>query len=153
MTTKIIKDFDGKFLDRLKRALTGKRERIVNVGFPAKAKEPDGSSTALIAAVHEFGAPDKGIPERSFMRTSLEQNRNKRKTLNEQNLKKVLNGGMSVDAALGQLGLMASSDIKEQIKNGSFTPLKAATIKRKGSSKPLIDTGQMRQSVTYELEK
>ena len=151
MTAKIIKDFDGKFLDKLKKALTGKRERIVNVGFPASAKEPDGTSTAFIAAVHEFGS--EHVPERSFMRTSLGANRNKRKALNEQNLKKILNGGMSVDAALGQLGLMASSDIKEQIKNGSFAPLKAATIKRKGSSKPLVDTGQMRQSVTYELEK
>lgn len=151
MTAKIIKDFDGKFLDRLKAALTGKRERVVNVGFPASAKEPDGTSTAFIAAVHEFGS--EHVPERSFMRTSLEANRNKRKTLNAQNLKKVLNGGMSVDTALGQLGLMASSDIKEQIKNGSFAPLKEATIKCKGSSKPLIDTGQMRQSVTYELEK
>ena len=151
MTTKIIKDFDGKFLDRLKKALIGKRERVVNVGFPASAKEPDGTSTAFIAAVHEFGS--EHVPERSFMRTSLEVNRNKRKALNEQNLKKVLNGGMSVDAALGHLGLMASSDIKEQIKNGSYAPLKEVTTKRKGSSKPLIDTGQMRQSVTYELEK
>jgi hypothetical protein len=151
MTAKIIKDFDGKFLDRLKAALTGKRERVVNVGFPASAKELDGTSTAFIAAVHEFGS--EHVPERSFMRTSLEANRNKRKALNEQNLKKVLNGGITIDAALGQLGLMASSDIKEQIKNGSFAPLKEATIKRKGSSKPLIDTGQMRQSVTYELEK
>lgn len=153
MTAKIIKDFDGKFLDRLKKALTGNRERVVNVGFPASAKEPDGASTAMIAAVHEYGVPHKGIPERPFMRTSLEKNRGKRKALNEQNLKKVLNGGMSVDAALGQLGLMASSDIKQEIKNGSFAPLKPATTKRKGSSKPLIDTGQMRQSVTYELEK
>lgn len=151
MTAKIIKDFDGKFLDRLKAALTGKRERVVNVGFPASAKEPDGTSTAFIAAVHEFGS--EHVPERSFMRTSLEANRSKRTALNEQNLKKVLNGGMSVNAALRQLGLMASRDIKKQIKNGSYAPLKAATIKRKGSSKPLIDTGQMRQSVTYELEK
>ena len=151
MTAKIIKDFDGKFLDRLKKVLTGKRERIVNVGFPASAKEPDGASTAMIAAVHEYG--NEHVPERSFMRTSLQKNRGRYSALNEQNLKKVLNGGMSVDAALGQLGLMASSDIKEQIKNGSFAPLKQATIKRKGSSKPLIDTGQMRQSVTYELEK
>ena len=151
MTAKIIKDFDGKFLDRLKAALTGKRERIVNVGFPASAKEPDGASTAMIAAVHEYG--NEHVPERSFMRTSLQKNRGRYSALNEQNLKKVLNGGMSVDAALGQLGLMASSDIKEQIKNGSYAPLKQATIKRKGSSKPLIDTGQMRQSVTYELEK
>jgi hypothetical protein len=151
MTTKIIKDFDGKFLDRIKRALTGKRERVVNVGFPSSAKEPDGTSTALIAAVHEYG--NEHVPERAFMRTSLQKNRGRYSALNGQNLKKVLNGGMSVDAALGQLGLMASSDIKEQIKNGSYAPLKAATIKRKGSSKPLIDTGQMRQSVTYELEK
>ena len=153
MTTVIVKDFDGKFLDRLKKALTGKRERIVKVGIPSTAKESDGGSTALIAAVHEYGAPDKGIDERAFLRTGLQKNLGRYKALNEQNLKKVINGGMSVDDALGRLGLMASSDVKDHIRDGSFAPLDPKTIKRKGSSKPLIDTGQMRQSITFEIEK
>ncbi len=153
MTTIIVKDFDGKFLDRLKKSLTGKRDRYVKVGFPSNATESDGTKTALVAAVHEFGSPSQGIPERPFVRPSLDKNRAKRSALNKQNLKKVLNGGITIDAALGQLGHMAAGDIQEEIRNGNFAPLKPATIQRKGSSKPLIDTGQMRQSVTYELEK
>ena len=33
------------------------------------------------------------------------------------------------------------------------TPLKASTIKRKGSSKTLIDTGAMFESIHYEVVK
>lgn len=151
MSTKIIKDFDGKFLENLKRRLTGKREHVVNVGFPSSAKEPDGTSTALVAAVHEYGS--EHVPERPFMRVAIQENLGNYKALNANSLKQLVRGSITTDKALGLLGLMASSHIKEKIKNGSFAPLKAATIKRKGSSKPLIDTGQMRQSVTYELEK
>ena len=39
------------------------------------------------------------------------------------------------------------------IVNGGFEPNKESTVKRKGSSKPLIDTGTMRNAVSYEVVK
>ncbi|WP_252715295.1 hypothetical protein [Acinetobacter junii] len=49
------------------------------------------------------------------------------------------------------LGMQAAADVQMYMVNGKFAPLKAKTIKRKGSSKPLIDTGQLRQSITYKV--
>ena len=55
------------------------------------------------------------------------------------------------EQALGQLGEMTKGDVQTEIRSGDFAPLKPATIKRKGSSRPLIDTGQMVQSIAWEL--
>jgi phage gpG-like protein len=101
--------------------------------------------------VHEFGSPERGIPERPFLRTTIQANKGKYVQLNRKNLVAVLNKTMTVEQALGQLGAVAAGDVQAQIASGGFAPLKAATIKRKGSSKPLIDTGQLRQSITWEL--
>jgi hypothetical protein len=42
--------------------------------------------------------------------------------------------------------------IKQRIANGIAPPNSPYTIARKGSSKPLIDTGQLRNSITYQVE-
>lgn len=46
----------------------------LEVGFPEGATEPNGQSTALIAAIQEWGAPGKGIPPRPFFRTMISKN-------------------------------------------------------------------------------
>ena len=43
--------------------------------------------------------------------------------------------------------------VQKEIVDGSFEPNAESTIKKKGSDKPLIDTGTMRQSVTYVVRK
>ncbi len=150
VSVKVLKDIDPKALDRLRQRLIGKN-RVVNVGVPEGKKESDGTPVAMIAAVHEFGSPSQGIPERSFLRASVQRNRQKYVRLNRINLVKMLHGQMSAEQALGQLGEMAKGDVQTEIRSGDFAPLKAATIKRKDSSRPLIDTGQMVQSIAWEL--
>lgn len=150
MATRIIKDFDGKFLKRLARALSGKSKKVVHVGFPEGGPEKEnGISVAGVAAVHEFGGGN--VPERPFVRTGIRRGIPEQMALNKANLKAVVHGTLTVPQALGQLGLMAAGHVQQEITEGTFEPLQEATINRKGSSKPLIDTGQMRQSVTYEI--
>lgn len=43
--------------------------------------------------------------------------------------------------------------IQKEIVNGDFVPNSPETIKRKGSDKPLIDTGRMRQSINYVIQE
>ena len=42
--------------------------------------------------------------------------------------------------------------IQDKIRSGDFKPLKPETIRRKGSSKPLIDKGQMVNSINIKIE-
>lgn len=150
VSVKVLKDIDPKALDRLRQRLVGDN-RVVNVGVPEGKREEDGTPVAMIAAVHEFGSPSQGIPERPFLRVAIQRNRQKYVRLNRINLVKMLRGQATVDQALGQLGEMAKGDVQTEIRSGVFTPLKEATKKRKGSSRPLIDTGQMVQSIAWEL--
>ena len=150
VSVKVLKDIDPKALDRLRQRLVGDN-RVVNVGVPEGKREEDGTPVAMIAAVHEFGSPSQGIPERPFLRVAVQRNRQKYVRLNRINLVKMLRGQATVEQALGQLGEMAKGDVQTEIRSGEFTPLKEATIKRKGSSRPLIDTGQMVQSIAWEL--
>lgn len=89
-----------------------------------------------------------------------------------------LNGDLSkVDGQLNSLGLSAQNAVRAKISDGPFVPIKEVTkrarLERRASYKrasekqkakmmaaylagdfsPLIDTGQMRRSVTYVLAK
>lgn len=107
---------------------------------------------AMIAAIHEFGKPEIGIPERSFLRGGIQRGRPRFSRLNAANLRCVVLGSKSVDESLEQLGVVAAGEVKREFTAGTFEPNKPATIARKGSSRPLIDTGSLRQSITYVLE-
>lgn len=149
-TSKLVKDVDMRVFDDLRKRIVG--TRTVNVGIPEGAgTEENGTSVAMVAAVHEYGSPSQGIPERPFLRVTVDRNREKYVRLNRINLVKVVRGELSVEDALGQLGAMAAGDVQETIRRGDFAPLKPATIKRKGSSAPLIDEGQMIQSIHWVL--
>ncbi len=150
VTSKLVKDIDMTVFDELKKRLVGS-DKVVHVGFPEGPKEADGTPIAMVAAVQEYGSPAQGIPERPFLRVAPRKNRAKYVRLNRINLVKMLRGQMGMDQALCQLGEMAKGDVVAEIRSGDFTPLKAATIKRKGSSRPLVDTGQMVQSVQWQL--
>jgi hypothetical protein len=155
-TVTITQDLDLSKIKELKKKVGKAANRKARVGVPDNEKEKDGASIAKIAFAHEFGSPKRGIPERSFLRGALNSSKNQHElaNLNEANLKRVLDGDMTIDTALGQMGLMAASQVQKYITNPEkpFKPLKPATIKRKKSTKPLIDTGNLRQSISWVLE-
>lgn len=82
---------------------------------------------------------------------SVDENKDKIKKLSEQQ-KKNLTSGSSAENILKQVGVYGVKLVQEKIGNGSFVPNAPSTIRRKGSDKPLIDTGRMRQSVKYVIK-
>ena len=59
---------------------------------------------------------------------------------------------MSAEQALADLGVTVKGIVQEEIVEGDFAPNATSTIKKKGSERPLIDTGHMRQSVNYVIK-
>lgn len=107
---------------------------------------------ATLAAVHEFGAPSKGIPERSFLRSAIIEGSQQINDIVAEGVKAYARQQKQVDLMFyNNIGLFASNLVKEKIVKGPFRPLSEATINRKGSSKPLIDTGALRQSISWEV--
>lgn len=148
---RIVENTNGAGIKQLMKQLK-KANKIVKVGLPDSPHDDSKLTVAEIGMIHEYGAPGAGIPERPFLARSIREKDSDLVRLNRVNLQKILNNHLTFDQALNQLGIMAQGIVQEYIANGEFEPLKPKTIERKGSSKPLIDTGQMRQSVTYVVE-
>ena len=131
------------------KSINAKKKSTEFNPFGDDAVTVDDNVTVLDAAIwNEFGTSD--IPERSFVRTAFDKNRKKYEKKTEKLLVAIYSSKMTVERALDILGLMLENDIKDMIRNGSFEELSARTIAKKGSSKPLIDTGQMINSVRFK---
>ena len=133
---------------------------VVKVGVQAKDKavrRGKGGSIrntdqplAVIAAIHEFGLGD--MPQRSFLRSAYDENL----PMIDKMIQRVANGavfGLGTNAALNQLGNVVQGMVQRKIVDGPFVPNSPATIKRKKSSRPLIDTGHLRQSIRDVIER
>ena len=118
----------------------------VRAGFLEGATYPDGTPAALVAAVHEFGAPAQGIPPRPFMSKAIARNKDKWAKMASDLIAEV-----GVDKALDQVGVEMAKDIQKSISDEDWTPLNPATVKRKGFDKPLIDTMDMMRAVTHKV--
>lgn len=151
MSVRVVRDTGGHGVKALQKRLRQMKKRVL-VGVPAGKTEPDGTSTAKIAAIHEFGAPERNIPERSFLRSGIRENLPVLTELSKGLLPRVVEGVMGEEHALGILGTVAASKVQDKIVSGPFTPNAPRTVARKGSDKPLIDTGSLRQSITYVVE-
>lgn len=141
----------------------------VKVGFPSGKTASD---IINIAIWNEFGTRGSGkvftttakggelvvgfggpIPERPFMRNAMRKNRKKYLEAMKSSAGKILLGQVSLTTILQRLGIVASDDIKKEIvalKNPPNAPL---TILIKGSSNPLVDTGRLANSPTWDLKR
>lgn len=119
----------------------------------------DDASYVMIANVHEFGVTISlangqiRIPERSFMRSTFDEKEKEWTAFLEERLDRVFDFRMTVEEMYEQLGAKAASDIQEKIRTLSDPPNAESTVKKKGSSNPLIDSGSMRQRVTWKVVK
>lgn len=104
---------------------------------------------ADLAAIHYYGAPSKNIPKRDVITPALEQNQEKYLGFMERSIPALIEGSMDLRTMWEYLGMEGQADIQKQMVTARLAPLHPRTIKRKGSSRPLIDTGQLRQDVTY----
>lgn len=122
------------------------------VGAGADQRHADSDLTnADIWIIHELGAPDAGIPARAPLRTTFDKRIDELKGMQLKLAKALLNDQMDVQRAFNILGAWGVAAIKSTIKAGLEPPNAPSTIKRKGSSVPLIDTGQLINAVTWAV--
>lgn len=91
------------------------------------------------------------IPERSFIRGGYDANVNKMQKQGEKLLEQVINLQLPVDVFFKTLGESIVGMIQEFMTDLKNPPNHPATIANKGSSNPLIDSGRLRQSITYKV--
>ena len=145
-----IKQTNTGLIKQLKKQMKSGK---VKVGLP-KGKSgayDDGLTVIEVGAINEFG--NEKIPERSFVRVPVQQNKIKYMDLARKQAQKIYAGKTTVNDALGILGLFMSDKMKASFTDNDWQENAQSTINMKGSSTPLIDSGQLRQSITWQIVK
>lgn len=109
---------------------------------------------AEYAAVNEYGYAPGNIPSRPFMRTTIDDNADAiGKMLRDRVNRSIATGRTTVDGALKVVGLKVRNLMVRTIKSWADPPNLPSTIERKGENNPLVDTGAMQASVTFEVRR
>ena len=149
-------------LDRLAASMVGLPKMRSAVGFFDTAHYPDGTPVAYVASVHEFGSGK--IPPRSFMRSTIAEQKDAWRQTLAQGSKRVLADKMTAHQMLDAFGQSVAGQIKDKIVSIMTPKLSDATIFLRlnridkslpvnTSTKPLVDTGYMLDSVSSKVEQ
>lgn len=136
----------------------------------------EGSTVLMIATVQEFGCKievtpkmrgylhsqglhlkkstkEISIPERSFIRSGFDEQKERYEERAEMLLDKVLHLELPVKVFMQALGQYIAGQLRLYLTDISSPSNHPFTVARKGSSNPLIDTGRMRQAIDYRVVK
>lgn len=153
---KITQDNSGS--EALEKLADQIKKSKLEVGFFESATYPDGTPVAYVAAIQEFGNPAGNNPSRPFFRNAISQHDGWKQLANKA-MNAVVEGRIELNQALNQMGLKIGADVQESITDGSYEALKQSTLDARQSrkrtegvsSKPLIESGQMLQAVSYSV--
>lgn len=135
-------------------------------------------TNAALAYIHDQGSPEAHIPQREFMRPGIANARDGIERKLAAAMRAAMRGDVVVaEMSMQQAGLVAQSSIRNKIDEGIPPPLADYTLRKrnartlKGSksaqyemsrrkqglapstmyARPLIDTGELRKSITYVI--
>lgn len=91
------------------------------------------------------------IPERSFIRSTIDRNLRRYQKLTRTLGGKIYEGKLKRPQALDLLGLKVVADMQSTITRGVPPPNKASTVRRKGSSKPLVYRRFLLRSIKHKV--
>ncbi len=169
----------AKALGEMSRKLS--KAGTLRVGFINNATYPNGTSVALVAAIQEYGAPSKGIPPRPFFRNAIKtysaswaRQLSDYLKLNDYDVDSALNAlGEVVKGEIAQSifdlyepplsditvmlrGMRSQARYRDMSFWQQFAIAKGRVAKGQtnygASTKPLIDTGHLSNSITYDVK-
>ena len=162
-TSKSFKNIELNELNNLIRNIPLFKKYHVKVGIINNTSREDGKTNAQVgnfAEKMEFGSRSENVPRRSFLIDPLKQWKSndlekylqkstgitKDLTIVEKGVKRVYN----------RLGSKAKDIIQDAFYTGGFgnwKELSKSTINKKGSDQILVDTGQLKDSIEYRVDR
>lgn len=127
----------------------GKARVKVGVQADAGVHSESGENLVDIGIWNEYGTAH--IPSRPFIRQTFEDNQQAVAQYLGSVVENVAKGADLVQE-LSKLGQWYQDKQKKTLKSYPWTPNAPSTRKRKKSSKPLIDTSQLVNSIRYKVE-
>jgi len=145
-----------KGFEQLTQALRGiKGNSYAKAGLLGanNARDDSTAGNVEIGLVHEFGSEVNNIPARPFVSAAFKKNLPAYKETLREYVRAIYAGKMTPAKALGLIGLRMAADMKLYVTEGPHIPppLQPETVARKGSDRPLVDTGRMVDSIAHEV--
>ena len=165
-----------QFAEKIARAT--RTEVLVGIPRSTAMRPGDKISNAEIAYINEHGDPARRIPPRPFMEPGLTRCRDKVRDVMAAGVQRLAQSG-SLRPAAERVGLICQASIRGVFTDNNWKPLSPRTIMaraqrtvskhkgfadksaraqqgmlqrelaRRAGDRPLIDTGALRQSITY----
>lgn len=153
-------------MERSIKQLNGKKVSVGVLG---------GGENSWLASIHEYGCKIKvtprmraylartglylkastthiTIPERAFLRNGFDKCKDEVIDKAEKVMGDVLGGTMSADQLFELVGLLMKSRIQDYARELDNPPNHPYTVEHKGSSNPLVDSGDMIGAISYKVE-
>jgi phage gpG-like protein len=130
--------------------------RVGVLGAKTERPDGDGMTNAEIGLIHLFGSNEANIPPRDWLIAPIVENQ--RELVNSLSANSVQQAFKRGDykGVMALIGIKAEELVQRAFETsgfGKWAPNSPVTIARKGSSKPLIDTSQLRRSVSSDVVK
>lgn len=128
------------------------------VGWFSNAKEEDGTPSAYVASVNEYGYPEGNIPPRLGLRETAAKKEVSWRTAAAAQAKKIMEGDAAPQSLVEMLVQICRRDFFKRINSNPPPPLKQATLdarKRKGimHERTMVATGRMIEQLDSKVEK
>jgi phage gpG-like protein len=145
-------------LNKLQRLLNEQYSvKLGILGEKAKAVHNDTDLTNVeIGTIHEFGSMSNNIPRRSFLKNTVVKKESDIQKKIRSLLKRHYNKPDGLEKVATLIGIYGEALVQEAFETGGFgtwQPLSQRTIDAKNSSAILIDTGQLRGSISSKVNK
>jgi N12 class adenine-specific DNA methylase len=126
------------------------KKSFVKVGVFENAEPyPNGTTVAEVAFWNEYGTVT--IPQRSFIFSTVKENKDKWSKEISLGMKSICNGTSSVDKVLNTIGVKIQAAIQDKILNLNDPPNSPYTIAKKGVNNPLVDSKHLWRNIAYEV--
>lgn len=143
---------DGERFFRELQNLSAKQVRVgLKRGKKGKRHNGTSSQTDLvdIALYNELGTST--IPSRPFLAQTVQMHEEEIKEMAATEISQTLIGKKDSQQAFNAIGEDVRQKVQNRINEGQFVPNAPSTIRHKGHDHPLIDTGTMRDSISYTI--
>lgn len=111
-------------------------------------------TNAELMFIHTNGSELLNIPKRPTIEPTIEQNQEAiARKIKKIAMDAIDNNNDNSDAELEKIGIWLVNKVRAKFGSDELAPNSPYTIKQKGSDRPLIDTGQLRNSVTYVIRR
>ncbi len=144
-------------LQSVQKSIKELKKIDVLIGIPQEETDrQEGSVTnAELLYIHTNGSPTNNIPPRPVIEPAIQDSKEEGTLIKEAILKALEGDTGGAMAGMEKAGLQGENAAKGWFTNpkNNWAGNSESTIKQKGSSRPLIDTAQLRNSITYVVKK